>query len=87
MMKCLAVGMSSEFIRKEYQNKKLRTLMKFNNQEIALFRPRITPLDLLSNDRSSLTTFEWRLLSNVTHAFDKSSVVSTIQNIILRGLI
>ena len=34
-----------------------------------LSRPR--PLDLLSNDRSTLESHEWQLLSNVVHAFDK----------------
>ena len=37
---------------------------------------------MLRNDRSSLTISEWRLLSNVIHAFDKFSAVSSISNTI-----
>lgn len=35
-------------------------------------------MSLLCNDRSSLSTSDWRLLSNVLHAFDKFSVVPAI---------
>jgi len=58
--KCLAVGMSSDYIRKEEQN-----------QQICQVVSKPKPLDLLSTDRSNLSQFEWRLLSNVVFAFDK----------------
>jgi hypothetical protein len=37
---------------------------------------------LLNKDRSSLNNSEWNLLSNVIHAFDKFSLVPSIQHII-----
>ncbi len=36
MIKCFEVGMSPELIRKEFKNKKRRTLTKSNNREIDL---------------------------------------------------
>jgi hypothetical protein len=37
---------------------------------------------LLNNDQSSLTNFEWNLLSNVIHAFDKFSLVPSMSRMI-----
>lgn len=64
--------MSPDLIRKEYQRKPVKrpTL------------PTVQSLDLLSNDRSLLTSTEWTLLSNVVHAVDKFSVVPTLRQII-----
>lgn len=36
-MKCFAVGMSSEFIRKDFQYKKPRIAVKFNSKPIVQF--------------------------------------------------
>ncbi|CAF0879805.1 unnamed protein product [Rotaria sp. Silwood1] len=38
------------------------------------------PLGLLQNDRSTLTTNEWTLLSNCLHAFDEQNPSARIQN-------
>ncbi|CAF3771454.1 unnamed protein product [Rotaria magnacalcarata] len=37
------------------------------------------PLSLLQNDRSTLTTNEWTLLSNILHAFDEENALTRIQ--------
>jgi hypothetical protein len=39
-------------------------------------------LDLLSNDRSSLTSSDWRTFSNVLHAFDTFSILPTFHHIL-----
>jgi hypothetical protein len=39
-------------------------------------------LDLLRNDRSSLTTAQWTLLSNVLHAYDTFSLLPTLHQIL-----
>ncbi|CAF0801471.1 unnamed protein product [Adineta steineri] len=84
LRKCFTVGMSIEYIRKEFHYSKRRMLKKSidgENTVCCTFHkplPQITPLDLLCNDRSSLTPSEWRLLSNVVHAVDKFSIVPSI---------
>ncbi|CAF1522004.1 unnamed protein product [Adineta ricciae] len=88
LMKCFAVGMSIEFIRKDFQYKKPRIAAKLNSKEIVQLKifhkslPQIYPLNLLQNDRSALTTFEWRLFSNVVNAFERFSVVPAIQYVV-----
>lgn len=40
--------------------------------------PTVFSLDLLEKDRSNLTESQWRLLSNIIHAYDKFSLIPTI---------
>ncbi|CAF1591799.1 unnamed protein product [Adineta ricciae] len=94
LKKCFACGMNPEFIRVTDQNtnhalvkrRNKKTNDDDNNGEklkINLFPPKLQTLDLLENDRSALSHFEWTLLSNVIHAYDRfeaSSKISTSTN-------
>lgn len=67
------MGMSSDLIRKEY------------HRTPTTKRSTIQPLDLLSTDRSLLTSTEWKLLSNVIYAVDKFSVVPILRQMIFNS--
>ncbi|CAF1214324.1 unnamed protein product [Adineta ricciae] len=85
--KCLSIGMNSDFIRKEDLSSKNRQthLMKYNSMMKKIIPlGHLATLDLLRNDRSSLTPFDWNMLSNVTHAFDKFSPASQTQRFLQR---
>ncbi|CAF2764794.1 unnamed protein product [Rotaria sp. Silwood2] len=59
-------------------SKKNQSLRTADDKQIQLLRP--LPLGLLQNDRSTLTTNEWTLLSNFLHAFDEQNSSIRIQN-------
>ncbi|CAF1936141.1 unnamed protein product [Rotaria magnacalcarata] len=87
--KCLAVGMSPDFIRKEDLTGKSRSLVKLKPQDQRIAIPKlsasngiIAPLNLLSNDISPLSPENWVLLSNVIHAYDSFSPLSELRHII-----
>ncbi|UJR36653.1 hypothetical protein I4U23_029370 [Adineta vaga] len=69
LKKCFSTGMNSSLIRyipqKHHQIQKRKTLSL----------PTLKPLNLLQNDSSTLTTFEWNLLSNIVHAYDQGNTI------------
>ncbi|CAF1380860.1 unnamed protein product [Adineta steineri] len=81
--KCLTAGMDSDLIRKEDLYAKHRQPHSSQKNKISkkiTSIPQLFTLDLLFNDRSSLTSFDWTMLSNVINAFDKfNSVFQTRQ--------
>ncbi|UJR32095.1 hypothetical protein I4U23_019563 [Adineta vaga] len=78
--KCLAAGMNSDFIRKEDLSSKNRQghSMKYKQMTLKKTMPvvHLPTLNLLRQDQSSLTPFDWTMLSNVIHAFDKFTPAS-----------
>jgi len=52
------------------------------NLFLCKFASQPRPLNLLSNDQSSLSTFDWTLLSNVVHAFDTFTPVPKARSIV-----
>ena len=40
------------------------------------------PLNLLENDSSTLTTFEWNLLSNIIHAYDENNAINCTKSLL-----
>ncbi|UJR08984.1 hypothetical protein I4U23_013234 [Adineta vaga] len=80
LMKCFAMGMSRDFIRKKYERMKYSSVNSIIKQK----QISITSLSLLSNDRSTLKPSEWATLSNIIHAFDKFSIVSSMRHLIER---
>ncbi|CAF3113694.1 unnamed protein product [Rotaria socialis] len=87
--KCLAVGMSPDFIRKEDLTGKSRSIVKLKPQyqqmatpKLSTFNGIIAPLNLLSNDISPLSPANWVLLSNVIHAYDSFSPISELRHTI-----
>ncbi|CAF1495087.1 unnamed protein product [Adineta ricciae] len=85
LRKCLAVGMSPDFIRKEDLHEKLRSRKRRKQKllaqdSITLSQP--WSLNLLSNDQSTLTSTNWQLLSNVVHAFDTYQCISIAKDIV-----
>ncbi|UJR32094.1 hypothetical protein I4U23_019562 [Adineta vaga] len=85
LKKCLAIGMRSDLIRKEDFYEKYRSSKKCQRQlaskEFVTFSQPCS-LDLLSTDRSILTSTNWRLLSNIVHAFDTYSCVPITKDIV-----
>ncbi|CAF1214311.1 unnamed protein product [Adineta ricciae] len=85
LRKCLAVGMSPDFIRKEDLHDKLR-LSKRRKQKLlaqgSITLPQPWSLNLLSKDQSSLTSTNWQLLSNVVHAFDSYQCIPIAKDIV-----
>ncbi|CAF3830329.1 unnamed protein product [Rotaria sp. Silwood1] len=75
LAKCFAMGMSIEFIRKEYRRSKCSSSIKSKS-----LLP-IISLNLLNHDQSSLNNSEWNLLSNVVHAFDKFNLIQSMHDI------
>ncbi|CAF1963316.1 unnamed protein product [Rotaria magnacalcarata] len=81
LKKCLELGMNPELIRHVSDSSKI--LKK--NKHTEATEPKRTqlptplPLSLLQNDRSTLTTNEWTLLSNILHAFDEENALTRIQ--------
>ncbi|CAF4921811.1 unnamed protein product [Rotaria sp. Silwood1] len=59
-------------------SKKIQKVQTKEDKQIQL--PGSLPLGLLQNDRSTLTTNEWTLLSNCLHAFDEQNPSARIQN-------
>ncbi|CAF0855630.1 unnamed protein product [Adineta steineri] len=88
LCKCFAVGMHSDFIRKpDYRIRKNSSSIKYEKTEFsnhAAIRSvsQLPTLDLLNHDRSSLTTSQWTLFSNVLHAHDRFSLMSTLHHIL-----
>ncbi|CAF1226311.1 unnamed protein product [Rotaria sordida] len=86
--KCLAVGMSSDLIRKEDLSGKKRKSSGSSSQEhvehqIVMTIPQASILDQLSDiSRSSLNNSELNLISNVIHAFDTFSPINEIRHTI-----
>ncbi|UJR20460.1 hypothetical protein I4U23_023589 [Adineta vaga] len=69
LSKCFTVGMKADHIRKD-RNKFTKII------------PQISTLDLLSTDRSSLTSNQWTLISNVVHAYETFGLISTLKDIV-----
>ncbi|CAF1092494.1 unnamed protein product [Adineta ricciae] len=69
LAKCFSIGMNANLIRKD----KRKASIQANYQ--------IVPLDLLTNDRSLLTTAQWTLVSNVIHAFDRYGIMSEMKHL------
>jgi len=93
LKKCFSVGLQKDLIRgrrshQDHVRKKTRKKSSTNisNEKTASLPVVISTLDLLNNDRSLLTSDQWSLLSNVTHAYDDNSPVSTIRNNMTRQL-
>ncbi|CAF1107387.1 unnamed protein product [Rotaria sordida] len=85
--KCLSVGLDKDLVRGPYSHqdraRKKRKQKKSTDisDEKTLSLPVVIPTrNLLNNDRSLLTTNQWGLLSNVIHAYDDKSPVSTIRS-------
>ncbi|CAF0990061.1 unnamed protein product [Adineta steineri] len=78
LKKCFSIGMDPNLIRiadrrdSRINNTKQETMKQSNLP--------LQTLDLLKYDRSSLTSLQWTLLSNVTHAYDKFDPSSIITN-------
>jgi len=89
----LSVGLEKDLLRSSHthqdhhQKKKRQTHVANISNEKTLSLPAVIPtLDLLYNDRSLLTTTQWSLLSNVTHAYDDTSPASIIRTTMARQL-
>ncbi|CAF0732673.1 unnamed protein product [Adineta steineri] len=76
--KCLSVGMQKELLRASRLPSNQNTVKVQHTQ----YESTIYPLDLLQNDRSLLTTDQWNVLSNIIHAYDNTSPVSNIIDIL-----
>jgi hypothetical protein len=83
--KCLSVGLQTDLIHasRPHSDRGRKEVQKHNTIKAPgaspLSLPVVIPtLDLLSNDRSLLTTDQWSLLSNVINAFGDKSPTSMI---------
>ncbi|CAF4538086.1 unnamed protein product [Rotaria sp. Silwood2] len=88
LAKCLIIGMSRDLIRKEDLSER-HLFSTIKNKQSIIQQPRMPSfslhtLDLLNRDRSSLTTTDWTLFSNIIHAYDIFSPVKSIHNEIAR---
>ncbi|CAF0756235.1 unnamed protein product [Rotaria sordida] len=82
LKKCFALGMDSRLIRNIPDSKmvfkEIQQVQTIEDKEIQLQTP--LPISLLRNDRSTLTTNEWTIVSNFLHAFDEQNSCIRIQN-------
>ncbi|CAF3872092.1 unnamed protein product [Rotaria sp. Silwood1] len=81
LKKCFALGMDPKLIRTVPAtgnvSKNIQHIQTIENKQIKLPTP--LPLGLLRNDRSTLTTNEWTLLSNFLHLYDEQNHSIRIQ--------
>ncbi|CAF3365469.1 unnamed protein product [Rotaria sp. Silwood1] len=81
LKKCFELGMNPILIRNIPDSSNIskigQQVQMIEDKEIHLPTP--LPLSLLRNERSTLTTNEWTLLSNFLHAFDEQNPSARIQ--------
>jgi len=85
LAKCFTVGMCTDHIRKEdLTNKKSSSTIKSDKTQVLQHQPilQMPTLNILSDDRSLLTTSEWTLFSNVLHAYDTYSLIAKLDRIL-----
>ena len=78
LAKCVAVGMSSEYMRKSSRTKRTNTTAHLRtNPAVSTFHTS-SPM----TDQTDLEPNEWRSISNIVHAYDTFSVISHYRGII-----
>jgi len=75
--KCLKLGMNAQLIRNAAQ--KSCKGKRFSEHSIL---PQPQPLSLLHHDRSTLTSDEWTLLSNIVQAYDATNIMAETKTLL-----
>ncbi|CAF1202936.1 unnamed protein product [Adineta ricciae] len=79
LKKCYELGMNYHSLRRWPSSNRSHSIT--NGRSSALL-PRPAPIGLLQNDRSNLTTDEWKLLSNIIHAYDETNIIPHINHLL-----
>lgn len=77
LRKCLKLGMNAQLIRNAVQ--KSFKGHRFSEHSVL---PSPKPLSLLDSDRSTLTSDEWTLFSNILHAYDATNIINETNSLL-----
>ncbi|UJR09480.1 hypothetical protein I4U23_013718 [Adineta vaga] len=78
LKKCYLLGMNHHLLRR-WSSSSSSSINRFKSYTTDFPLPKPVPINLLQNDRSTLTNDEWNLLSNIIHAYDKAGIIPRIK--------